>query len=355
MWHSLWKYHPRIGYTYMPDVRSRVPFDNGGYLVRTNGAGFRSDREFTPQRLPGSFRALLFGDSQTAGDGVANADRFSDLLEGAVPGLEIFNYGLTGSGTDQHQLVYQECAAIEHDLLIIGLYVENIGRVNQRVLEFQDAEGNEVFYAKPYYELDNDELVLRHVPVPKRPWTRQSLPDEYQEHVYRGVGIFPSVQTALRLVVPHARLRDTVKKFGMRDLMQKITRFQPVPDYESPDNPKWLLLSRTLKEWICSSPTPVLLVPIPMWMFTEASSDPTHYQARFRELAEATGCHLHDPLPDLWKYTSEERRAFRFPHDTHLSPRGHQALSRSLAPVITRLMHESRGSGSMRNHKSFSP
>jgi len=69
------KYHPLVGHTYMPNVKMRVPGVSGGYLVRTNGAGFRADREFLQERKPGVFRALLFGDSQSAGDGTSNSLR----------------------------------------------------------------------------------------------------------------------------------------------------------------------------------------------------------------------------------------------------------------------------------------
>jgi hypothetical protein len=344
MWHSLWSYHPRIGYTYTPGVKTRVPFENGGYLVRTNAAGFRCDHDFVKERTPGRYRALLFGDSQTAGDGVSNGERYGDLLEGAVPRLEVFNYGLTGSGVDQHYLVYLECADVEHDLLVIAVHVENIGRVAHRFLEFLDADGNEVLYAKPYYEVDGGQLVLHHIPVPRVPFTKQTIASYEVPHVDRGV--------------PHPRLRALMKKLGMRDLMQKVTRFQPVPDYGSSDNPNWLLLRRILETWIRGSPAPVLLVPIPMWPFVEGSSDPAAYQARFRELAADTGCHLHDPLADLRIHGPEERRTFRFGRDTHLSRRGHQAVAQSIAPVIRRIVQESsvtakgKGEGVVAPHRA---
>ena len=88
---ALMKYHPRIGYTYMPNAKLRIPWGNGGYLVRANAAGFRSEREFVQERKPGTYRALLFGDSQSAGDGVNNAQRYTDLLEKALPGFELYN------------------------------------------------------------------------------------------------------------------------------------------------------------------------------------------------------------------------------------------------------------------------
>jgi hypothetical protein len=55
------------------------------------------------------------------------------------------------------------------------------------------------------------------------------------------------------------------------------------------------------------------------------------------ELAEATGCALHDPLADLQRYPLEVRRGFRFAQDPHLTAAGHQALAESLAPALRRL------------------
>ena len=81
---------------------------------------------------------------------------------------------------------------------------------------------------------------------------------------------------------------------------------------------------------------------IPMWPFIDGWSDPSAYQARFRELAADTGCHLHDALPDLWNYSAEERREFRLQVDTHLTFKGHKALARSLAPVVERIMRSAK-------------
>ena len=82
----------------------------------------------------------------------------------------------------------------------------------------------------------------------------------------------------------------------------------------------------------------MLLFPIPNWTFIEGTSDPSGYQARFREVANATGCFLHDPLPDLWRHDLEERRTFCSRHDAHLSAAGHRAMARSLAPIIEALI-----------------
>jgi hypothetical protein len=327
-WNSLVQHHPLIGYTWMPSVRSRIPHESGGYLVRTNEAGFRSDREFVKPRTPGKFRALLFGDSMTAGDGVSNSRRYSDVIESLVPNLEVFNYGLSGTGTDQHYLTYLEFGDVEHDLVIIGVNPANILRVASRFKPYTNDQGGELIYAKPYYSLEHGDLVLHQVPVPKAPFTKATISAEDAPYVDWGS--------------PNATLRNMFKKLGMRDVMQKVTHFQPAPGYASPTNGNWLLMRKILETWIGSSRTPVLLFLVPQSQFIEETSDPTDYQARYRELANDTGCQLHDPLPDLWQYPSEDRRAFRFKVDPHFTANGHQALAASLAPAIERIMAATR-------------
>ncbi len=336
---SLMRYHPRIGYTYMPSTRLRVQGMNGGYLVRTNAAGFRSEREFAHERSPGTFRALLFGDSQTAGDGAANTLRFSDQLERAVPGLEVYNYAISGTGTDQQYLTYDDVKPVEHDLVVIGLFVENIRRLMPRVLRSRDITGEEVFRAKPYYELDADGLALRNVPVPKQPWTESTLPPELLPHVYAYGNEYsffrdPSQRRAslLRRLVPAA-----VRSYA-RSLMARFVAFQPLPEYNSARTPEWLLLQEILATWVRESAAPVLIVLLPHDSGVRRKSDPRNYQARFRELARKTGCHVYDPLPELLELPDDERNELWSDSYGHLSVLGHAAIARMLTPVIQRIM-----------------
>src|SRR5439155_25348206 len=100
----------------------------------------------------------------------------------------------------------------------------------------------------------------------------------------------------------------------------------------------WLLLRAILEHFIIDAPKPVVVMPIPLYQHVEETVDASAYQARFRELAEVSQCHLHDPLPDLLKYPPRERRKFRFNQDIHLTPAGHAALAASLVPVIAKLL-----------------
>lgn len=322
---QLLEYHPVVGYRFIPNLKARVPHESGGYLVRSNSAGFRCNREFTSARTPGTRRVLLFGDSYSAGDGVSNEKRYADVLESLIPELEIFNCALPGTGTDQHYLIYKEFTQeIEHDALVISVLVENIRRVAARYRVYSDEQGREVAYAKPYYELSDGRLTLQGVPPERAPVPLDALPRSDRDFIDRG-GRFATV-------------RKVVNAVGLRDMAQRITQYQPLPDYDEPDNPVWLTMRAILELWIANHATPVVVMPIPLYQYIEETSDPSMYLHRFQELAQATGCTLHDPLPDLQRCSLAERRGFRFEHDVHPTPAGHAALADSLAPTIRRVL-----------------
>lgn len=322
---QLFEYHPVVGYRFVPNLKARVPHESGGYLVQANESGFRSNRAFERARTEGKRRVLLFGDSFTAGDGVSNGRRYSEGVEARLTDVEVYNYGLSGTGTDQQYLVWKEfCADVEHDLVVIAVLVENVRRVTARYRRYQDADGRERVYAKPFYALDGDQLTLHQVPPRKEPYEEHELPPEERDAVDRG-GRF-------------ALLRQVVTAVGAKDVVQRLTRYQPVPDFDSASTPGWRLMRAILAQWIRASSKPVLVVPLPLYQHIEETSDAGPYQARFRELAADTGCAVHDPLPDLLKYPMERRRRFRFEKDVHPTPEGHDALAASLAPAIERLL-----------------
>lgn len=335
------KYHPRLGHGYMPDVKLRVQGVSGGYLVRTNSAGFRADREFLDKREPGTFRALLFGDSQTAGDGLSNSQRYSDRLEAAVANLQLDNCAISGSATDQQFLAYQDQAFRDHDLVVIAVYVENILRIVRHVVKAKDVDGGEVFRAKPYFQLKEGQLVLHHVPVPKLPWTEQTLPQSLRDHAYSfgDANYFFRNQSGrhdstMRLLAKLPTLRRTAKL-----ALTRWKKFQPMPAYDDPCSSGWLLMSAILTRWITESRAPVLIVPLPHDSSLMGVSDPSGYQTRFRELAANTGSHLFDPLPGLLQIPVAERQALWSDSYGHLSNQGHAEIARLLEPVFEHLVN----------------
>jgi hypothetical protein len=308
---QLFTYHPTIGHCFVPGLKARVAHESGGYYVRANDLGFRSEREFVPERRTGMQRLLLFGDSFTCGDGVSNQQRYSDRLEAAISDLEVYNFGMSATGTDQHYLICREfCREIDHDLVVIAVFLDNVRRVTSRYRPHIDEGDAIVVFNKPYFELEEGRLVPRHQPVPRVPADQTELPP------------------ALIEVFRQAKHRG-----------RSVADDHPLPEYDDPHNSAWCVMRAILEQWIGEHPRPVVLMPIPLHQFVEHDGrEPTSYLARFREVSAVTGCVLHDPLPDLRAYPIDERRSFRYGRDIHLTPRGHAALADSLVPVVRRVL-----------------
>ena len=319
------RYHPVIGHTFVPGLRTRAPHEGGGYLVRANEMGLRSDREYVAEKAPGTYRVLLFGDSFTAGDGVSNAKRFGDVLEASTPGLEVYNFGISGTGTDQQYLAYRELAqGIEHDLIVVAIWIENIARIVASTMKFAaPTESGYRLFARPYFTAEEDgSLALHQVPVPADPIDPAALPP--------GAAPYPSGAPS------RGSLRDLVYRLGPRAsrLARRLTGSYPDWQYQRAEEPSWLLMRAILERWAAESSTPMVVVPLPLAQHMDEVASPAGYRARFTELQRPPAITVHDPLPDLLRYPRVTRRGFRFPVDVHPTAEGHRALAESLAPAI---------------------
>lgn len=336
MQRSLFEYHPVLGYRFIPRLKTRVPHEGGGYLVQVNGSGFRCRHEVVAKKPPGTTRILLFGDSHTAGDGVSNGKRFGDRLEELLPGnVEVFNFGLPGTGTDQQYLAYREFAAgVESDLLLLVVQIENIQRVAARYRYYSDEQGRRVLYAKPYYELRDGRLILCQVPPPPAPIDPADVPGGDGATVDQ-VARYPALSRLVRTVTRSEWAKRLLVSSGLKDRLQGVVRYQPVPHYSKASNPAWQVLSAILREWINGHPGPALLVPLPFYHYVIGLSDARPYQARFQELAATLSCGYFDPLPALKAHTKEAIRQMYFENDGHPTAEGHAAVAAALAPAIT--------------------
>jgi len=335
---QIYEHHPVIGFRFIPQTRARIPHEGGGYLVRTNESGFRCDHPFERQRKAGTRRILLFGDSFTAGEGVSNGQRYGDYLEKLVPSLEVYNYGLPATGLDQHHLVYQEYARnIDHDLLMIAVFVENIRRVGSRYRHFLNDQGERVLYAKPYYLLRDGQLELRGVPPPKLPVNPDTLSEENRRHIFSRER-FPRLKRLFNHLRRYPRWEALVIKNGLKDRALGMLGYQPIKEYDNPRNPAWLVMQALIARWIKGHKAPVVLMPIPLHHYVYEIASPRSYQTRLRAATEAAGGTFLDPLPALRGRPLEERKTFYFPNDGHLTRTGHEALATAIAPAIASLL-----------------
>ena len=161
-------YHPTFGWLYVPNQLKRMPDPTEPYYIRTNAEGFRSNFDFD-KRSQGKKRIIFIGDSFAAGDGVANEDRFSDLVTSSIGNLECYNFGLTASGTDQQVLIYERIAKhFDHDIVILGFSLHDITRLGPKMIWRGHQDRLEyLLLSKPYFYENGRELRLGNVPVPR--------------------------------------------------------------------------------------------------------------------------------------------------------------------------------------------
>lgn len=336
------RYDPEIGFKYVPGLRARIPNELGGYYVRTNASGFRSDIEFRKARDTRP-RILFFGDSYTAGDGCSNHERFSERV-GEALNAEVYNYGLAGSGTDQQALIFERSARdVEADLIVLGIQVENIERITATHRETLDrASGARVLVPKPYFTLVNDRLELHHVPVPvERPVvdTRLSVSNGSTHWLDWSIRLYRRSRWAKKAAQFLERSPGAIRSGRIQRLRHvlKWTGYQPFPGYATHEHHAWKLMRALIERFhAMSSPIPLLIVPIPNYYFYLYGVKPA-YQALFNSLASPErGLHVSDLTNRISAMPEDVRERLSFQHDPHFSPFGHEHVARFLQEDIER-------------------
>jgi lysophospholipase L1-like esterase len=95
--------------------------------ARDNSYGFR-EREFSPAKPPGRVRIVVVGDSFTYGNGLKVEQRFSNLLQDALPpGFEVLNFGMPGHNTPDHVVTIRRTVARIHaDFVLVQWFVNDV-------------------------------------------------------------------------------------------------------------------------------------------------------------------------------------------------------------------------------------
>ncbi len=341
---ELFAFHPMIGRCLTPGQYKMNHQEWGEYTIHANGLGFRAEHEFSPLKKNGTSRILLFGDSNAFGDGVTYEISFAGVLEKLLPHVEIYNFALPGFAVDQQYLCYQSIAAqYEHDLVLIVPTIETIRKLTAHFILVQDKQQIQRCLEKPFFDIQQGSLTRGHVPVSEGFIDIEKLPEVDKGRIYRA-NPFADVRKLLdntrpvkqRRKRPHFidRLIFLLKKLGVRDT---ITKVRPYPEYDTPNTPAWKLMRAILLEWAASSPKPMMVVPLPSFIYVKERAYATNYQKRFHEVEKAAACSLYDPLPDLLKLSMEERRELYY-LEGHLTPLGHTWLAKRTAPHVKRML-----------------
>lgn len=93
--------------------------------VRANSLGFPDD-EFRRERTPGVPRVAMLGDSFSVGVRVACDDNYVTLLEKRLPGVEVYNFGVIGTGPQEYRkLLHDTVWDYQPDLVVVPIFVGN--------------------------------------------------------------------------------------------------------------------------------------------------------------------------------------------------------------------------------------
>lgn len=130
--------------------------------ITSNSEGLRGSREYAPDPGAGIRRVLCVGDSFTFGARLPDENTMPARLEAELNGgsaarWEVLNLGVEGYGTDQQWLnLSRKGFRYRPRVVVLGFMEENLER---NLMSFRD-------YAKPYFTLKDERLVLHNVPVP---------------------------------------------------------------------------------------------------------------------------------------------------------------------------------------------
>jgi len=153
---SRWtKPDPWLGWVNIPNLNKK-DFFRKGVGLRTNGLGFRADKDYSAHIPNGKKRIVCLGDSYTFNLDLDNEDTWCRRLELLDPRLEVVNMGVTSYGFDQMYLLYlRNGLYLEYDILIVALVSWDMCRYGDHFFDL----------AKPFLVIDNNSLLVKGVPV----------------------------------------------------------------------------------------------------------------------------------------------------------------------------------------------
>jgi GDSL-like Lipase/Acylhydrolase family len=146
-----------LGWSLVPNRSTQSTSGNRTIPVEINSLGLR-EREFTDAR-PGTF--IFIGDSFTFGYDAEPNERFSDLLQQALPQYRMINAGVSGYGTDQQYLLLQRLwKHVRPQVVVLTVCVDNDRDDNSSSFRYRR-------YYKPYFaRTPEGEWQVRGYPLP---------------------------------------------------------------------------------------------------------------------------------------------------------------------------------------------
>src|SRR5262249_42589786 len=107
------------------DAHRLLPGHDYGAGLRGNALGYPGP-DFRREKRPGVFRIAALGDSFAVGPAVPFSENYLTLLETALPGVEVYNFGVSGAGPREYQEILQrDVWPYQPDLVLLSVFVGN--------------------------------------------------------------------------------------------------------------------------------------------------------------------------------------------------------------------------------------
>lgn len=168
---NFYTYDPTYGWLPIANFEGR----KWGHVVALHDHGIRSNGGSVPGISDRPF-VLAIGDSYTFGDEVGDADTWPAIFERTY-GIRVLNAGVSSFGLDQMVMRAETLAEVYKPELIAVTFIAGSHTRAGYVVRHGAY--------KPYFDLQNQELVLRNVPVPRQDkvdWLRYILGHSYVLH-----------------------------------------------------------------------------------------------------------------------------------------------------------------------------
>jgi len=163
---QIFVYDPRIGYKFLANLKVTILGDDKDnmedYKLVIDKYGYRNNLDdFLFDNSKFGVDNLFIGCSFTAGDGIVNELRFSNLIGNS------YNAGLSGSCNIQQLSIAEDCSRfLIPKRLIFSPYIGCLSR-NELPCRSSDFLFTRHKWHKPYFEIKDHKIFIRNLPVPQ--------------------------------------------------------------------------------------------------------------------------------------------------------------------------------------------
>jgi len=303
---KFWLHDETLGWRHRPNQSGVFRKDPFEIRVDINSHGLRDD-EVPRDKPPGRKRIVVLGDSYTWGFGVEQPQIFTELLEASLTGVDVINAGVSGYATDQELLWLQsEGMSFSPDLVLL-VFTGNDEHDNAQHLVYG-------IYHKPMFVLQDGELELTHVPVP-----RASPPRRWAYWLGQRTALFGLV----------GRVRYTLIGAVRHGIEEETRARETAAGPGRPAEERFAVTLALLEEMRRTAETGgarfAMMIHGHGWV--------AGYHGRYWEMVETLQRRGFEPLV-LEECPDYDKEGMMIPRDGHWNEEGHRLVARELARTI---------------------